>query len=132
LFTPEIDSSFCREAKVWSPASVSPQLANSGKEVFDALLRIKNAQLAEAFVESGDFLVLFDNMKTFRSDHVKYRMANGISRKAKTVLNCVFTSGSGVPRFLYSSGVAGLPFLPMQLGMQLIGEGVSEFRLMAA
>jgi hypothetical protein len=32
-----------------------------GSKVFDALLRRKSAELAEAFIESDDLLVLFDN-----------------------------------------------------------------------
>jgi hypothetical protein len=38
---------------------------NSGSKVFDALLRRKSAQLAEAFIKSDDLLALFDNQKTF-------------------------------------------------------------------
>jgi hypothetical protein len=62
------------------------------------------AQLAEALVESGDLLVLLNNMETFRSDHVRCCMAKAISRKAKTVFDCVLNSGSEVLRFFYSSG----------------------------
>jgi len=38
---------------------------SSGSKVFDALLWRKSAELAEAFIESDDLLVLFDNQKTF-------------------------------------------------------------------
>ena len=38
-------------------------------EMFDALLRRKNAQLAEALVESNDLLVPFDNIKVFVASH---------------------------------------------------------------
>jgi hypothetical protein len=37
--------------------------------MFDALLWRKSAQLAEAFIESDDFLVVFDNQKTFCFGH---------------------------------------------------------------
>jgi hypothetical protein len=73
--------SLCRDAKARWSAFVSTQLLHSGKEVFWTLLWRRPPKLAEAFVESGDLLALFDNMKTFRSDHVRYCMANAISRK---------------------------------------------------
>jgi len=37
--------------------------------VFDALLWRKSAELAEAFIESNNLLVLFDNQKSFCFDH---------------------------------------------------------------
>ena len=40
-----------------------------GSKVFDTLLWRKSAELAEAFIESDDLLVLFDNQKRFCFEH---------------------------------------------------------------
>jgi hypothetical protein len=45
---------------------------SSGSKVFDALLWRKSAQLAEAFIESDDLLVLFDNQKLLCFFHALY------------------------------------------------------------
>ena len=58
---PATSSSFCRNRNLWSPAFVSAQFLSSGSKVFDALLRGKSAELAEAFIKTLNFLVLFDN-----------------------------------------------------------------------
>jgi hypothetical protein len=39
---------------------------SSGSKVFDALLLRKSAELAEAFIESDDLLVVFDNQNVPR------------------------------------------------------------------
>jgi hypothetical protein len=47
---------------VQSSVSADAQFVSSGSKVLDALLRRKSPQLlAEAFIESDDPLILFDN-----------------------------------------------------------------------
>ena len=45
---------------------------SSGGKVFHALLRRKSAQFAEAFIESNNLLVLFDNQKRLCVDDAIY------------------------------------------------------------
>jgi len=52
--------------------SADPQFVSSGSKVFDALLWRKSAELAEAFIESDDLLVLFDNQKMACFCHALY------------------------------------------------------------
>jgi hypothetical protein len=78
LFTPEIDSCFRREAQVWSPTSVSPQLVNSGKEVFRALLWRKPPKFAEPFIEALNLLILFDNKQEFYSYNMLYYISDDL------------------------------------------------------
>jgi hypothetical protein len=51
---------------------------SSGSKVFDALLRRKSAELAEAFVESDDLLILFDNQQVFCFEHAVYCILNAL------------------------------------------------------
>jgi hypothetical protein len=44
---------------------------SSGSKVFDALLRRKSAEPAEAFIESDDLRVLFDNRTMFCKQHAQ-------------------------------------------------------------
>jgi len=44
--------------------------------VFDALLWRKSAELAEAFIESLNLLILFHNYKRFCSDHALYYISD--------------------------------------------------------
>jgi hypothetical protein len=46
---------------VQSSVSADAQFVSSGSKVLDALLWRKSPQLAEAFIESDDPLILFDN-----------------------------------------------------------------------
>jgi hypothetical protein len=48
---------------VWSSVSADAQFVNSGSKVFHALLWRKSPQLAEAFIEPDDLLILFNNQK---------------------------------------------------------------------
>jgi hypothetical protein len=61
---------------VWSSVSADPQVVSSGGKVFHALLRRKSAQFAEAFIESNNLLVLFDNQKRFCVDDAIYYISD--------------------------------------------------------
>ena len=62
---------------------------SSGSKVFDALLRRKSAELAEAFIESDNLLVLFDNQKRFCFGHALYYISDALLCEDKTLLYCV-------------------------------------------
>jgi hypothetical protein len=57
-------------------SSADAQFVSSGSKVFDALLWRKSAELAEAFIESDDLLVLYDNQKTFCFYHGLYYISD--------------------------------------------------------
>jgi hypothetical protein len=51
---------------------------SSGSKVFDALLWRKSAELAEAYIESDDLLLLFDNQKMFCFYHALYYISDAL------------------------------------------------------
>ena len=51
---------------------------SSGSKVFDALLWRKSAELAEAFIESYDLLVLIDNQNLFCFVHAIYYISDAL------------------------------------------------------
>jgi hypothetical protein len=67
---------------------------SSGSKVFDALLWRKSPELAEAFIESNDLLVLFYNQKMFYFNHALYYISDALWCEAKLHLFIVFVTSA--------------------------------------
>ena len=74
---------------MWSPVSAGAQFVSFGSKMFDALLRRKKLQLAEAFIESHDLLVQFDNQKRFCFGHAYYYISDTLWCELKALIYCV-------------------------------------------